>query len=123
MSTWYVSLQTIFNVKRRYLSEGLDSALFDKARSGRPGRIDGTQRPQITETQLEATSLNALSRCVFVVNPEWTGSRELGVAEGHGEPKLIQSSVVKEQFQLPRGRSRQSDACGSSGKLPDEDVV
>jgi putative transposase len=43
-----VSLQTIFNVKRRYLSEGFDAALFDKARSGRPIRIDGTQRARIT---------------------------------------------------------------------------
>src|SRR5436309_1593727 len=43
-----VSLQTIFNVKRRYLGEGLESALFDKARSGRPVRIDGTQRAKIT---------------------------------------------------------------------------
>jgi transposase len=47
-SALHVSLQTIFNVKRRYLSEGLESALFDKARSGRPIRIDGTQRARIT---------------------------------------------------------------------------
>ena len=43
-----VSLQTIFNVKRRYLSAGFDAALFDEPRSGRPVRIDGTQRAQIT---------------------------------------------------------------------------
>ena len=43
-----VSLQTIFNIKHRYLSEGFDAALFDKARSGRPVRIDGTQRAKIT---------------------------------------------------------------------------
>src|SRR5215216_499169 len=43
-----VSLQTIFNVKRRYLTEGFEAALFDKARSGRPVRIDGTQRARIT---------------------------------------------------------------------------
>jgi transposase len=47
-SALQVSLQTIFNVKRRYLSEGFDAALFDKARSGRPVRIDGTQRAKIT---------------------------------------------------------------------------
>ena len=47
-SVLHVSLQTIFNIKRRYLSEGLESALFDKARSGRPVRIDGTQRAKIT---------------------------------------------------------------------------
>jgi putative transposase len=47
-SVLHVSLQTIFNVKRRYLSEGLESALFDKARGGRPVRIDGAQRAKIT---------------------------------------------------------------------------
>jgi putative transposase len=43
-----VSLQTIFNVKRRYLSAGFDAALFDQPRSGRPIRIDGPQRAKIT---------------------------------------------------------------------------
>ena len=43
-----VSLQTIFNVKHRYLTGGLEAALFDKARSGRPIRIDGAQRAKIT---------------------------------------------------------------------------
>ncbi len=43
-----VSLQTVFNVKRRYLSAGFDAALFDQPRSGRPIRIDGTQRAKIT---------------------------------------------------------------------------
>jgi transposase len=47
-SALQVSLQTIFNVKRRYLSTGFDAALFDKARSGRPIRIDGAQRAGIT---------------------------------------------------------------------------
>jgi transposase len=43
-SALQVSLQTIFNVKRRYLANGLDAALFDQPRSGRPIRIDGAQR-------------------------------------------------------------------------------
>ena len=43
-----VSLQTVFNVKRRYLSAGFDAALFDQPRSGRPVRIDGAQRAKIT---------------------------------------------------------------------------
>jgi transposase len=43
-----VSLQTICNVKRRYLLAGFDAALFDRARSGRPIRIDGPQRALIT---------------------------------------------------------------------------
>jgi putative transposase len=43
-----VGVATIFNVKRRYLSEGLDSALHDKPRSGKPARIDGVARAKIT---------------------------------------------------------------------------
>lgn len=43
-----VSRQTICNVKRRYLSSGLEATLFDRARSGRPVRIDGAQRAKIT---------------------------------------------------------------------------
>lgn len=47
-SVLQVSLQTVFKVKRRYLRGGLDAALFDRARSGRPVRIDGAQRAKIT---------------------------------------------------------------------------
>lgn len=43
-----VSLQTVFNVKRRYLRAGFEAALFDRARSGRPVRISGAQRAKIT---------------------------------------------------------------------------
>jgi transposase len=39
---------TVYNVKRRYLAEGLEAALSDKARSGRPPRIDGRARAKIT---------------------------------------------------------------------------
>ncbi len=39
---------TVYNVKRRYEREGLNSALSDKARSGRPVEIDGFQRAKIT---------------------------------------------------------------------------
>jgi transposase len=43
-----VTSATVFNIKRRFLQEGLDAALFDKPRSGKPPRIDGTQRAKIT---------------------------------------------------------------------------
>lgn len=43
-----VGVATVFNVKRRYLSEGLDSALHDKPRSGKPTSIDGVARAKIT---------------------------------------------------------------------------
>ncbi len=41
-------IATVYNVKRRYESEGLESALSDKARSGRPQRIDGRARAKLT---------------------------------------------------------------------------
>jgi transposase len=46
--TLQLSGATVFNIKRRYLNEGLDAALFDKHRSGRPATIDGKMRAQIT---------------------------------------------------------------------------
>lgn len=43
-----VGVATVFNVKRRYLQEGLASALHDKPRSGKPARISGAARAKIT---------------------------------------------------------------------------
>jgi putative transposase len=43
-----VAPQTVFNVKRRYLAGGLQAALYDQPRSGRPPDISGTQRAKIT---------------------------------------------------------------------------
>ena len=39
---------TVYNVKNRFLAEGLQAALTEKPRSGRPVDIDGTQRAKIT---------------------------------------------------------------------------
>lgn len=47
-ATLSLSTQTIFNIKRRYLEEGFDSALQDKPRSGKPPRILGQARAKIT---------------------------------------------------------------------------
>jgi len=47
-ATLGVSLPTVFNIKRRYLEEGFDSALLDKPRSGKPPRILGDARAKIT---------------------------------------------------------------------------
>ena len=47
-ATLQVTPQTVFNIKRRYVTEGLDSALCDRPRAGRPIRIDGKQRAQLT---------------------------------------------------------------------------
>jgi transposase len=42
------ALGTIYNVKRRYEREGLEAALTDKPRSGRPVEIGGAQRAKLT---------------------------------------------------------------------------
>jgi len=47
-ATLSLSLPTIFNIKRRYLEEGFDSALQDKPRSGKPPRILGDARAKLT---------------------------------------------------------------------------
>jgi putative transposase len=47
-ATLNLSLPTIFNIKRRYLEEGFDSALQDKPRSGKPPRILGDVRARLT---------------------------------------------------------------------------
>lgn len=43
-----VSVATVFNIKRRYLADGLDAALTDQPRSGRPAVLDGVARAKIT---------------------------------------------------------------------------
>ena len=46
--TLSITTTTVFNIKRRYQKEGLQAALFDKPRCGRPIEIDGTTRARIT---------------------------------------------------------------------------
>lgn len=43
-----VSRQTVYNVQRRYTGGGVQAALFDQPRSGRPVEIDGRQRAKVT---------------------------------------------------------------------------
>lgn len=47
-TTLSLSLQTVFNIKRRYRSKGLDAALYDRPRSGKPPKINGVARAKIT---------------------------------------------------------------------------
>ncbi len=47
-TTLSLSTQTVFNIKRRYLAEGLDAALRDRPRSGQPCRISGVARAKLT---------------------------------------------------------------------------
>jgi transposase len=39
---------TVYNIQHRYEAEGLEAALTEKPRSGRPVEIDGTARAKIT---------------------------------------------------------------------------
>ncbi len=43
-----VGIATVFNIKRRYLAEGLGAALHDRPRSGKPCKIGGVARAKIT---------------------------------------------------------------------------
>ena len=43
-----VGIATVFNIKRRYLAEGLQAALQERSRPGQPCRIDGVARAKIT---------------------------------------------------------------------------
>jgi putative transposase len=47
-ATLRISTQSVFNLKRRFLDGGLETALYDKPRSGRPIEIDGLQRAKVT---------------------------------------------------------------------------
>ena len=42
------TVTTIYNVKRRFLAEGLDAALSERSRSGKPSTISGEARARIT---------------------------------------------------------------------------
>lgn len=42
------ALPTIYNVKRRFLAEGLEAALQERSRSGKPPTISGEARARIT---------------------------------------------------------------------------
>lgn len=42
------AVTTVYNVKRRFLSEGLLSALNEQPRSGKPTRISGEARARLT---------------------------------------------------------------------------
>ncbi len=42
------SLMTVYHIKRRFLAEGVESALSEKPRSGKPVSISGEARARIT---------------------------------------------------------------------------
>lgn len=42
------TMTTVYNVKRRFLAEGLEAALQERSRSGKPSTISGEARARIT---------------------------------------------------------------------------
>ncbi len=52
-----VGIATVFNIKRRYFAGGLQAALHDKSRSGKPCKIDGAVRAKITALACSAAPL------------------------------------------------------------------
>ena len=42
-----VNRDTVYNVKRKYLKEGLNAALYEKQRSGQPVKYDTTKKAEI----------------------------------------------------------------------------
>jgi transposase len=47
-TTLSCAVGTVYNVRRRYEQEGLEAALREKPRTGRPLEIEGTQRAKLT---------------------------------------------------------------------------
>jgi len=43
-----VGIATVYNIQKRYLSEGFESALYDKPRSGKPPTIKPKEKAKIT---------------------------------------------------------------------------
>lgn len=43
-----IGIGTVYNLQKRYLKEGLESALTEKPRSGKPSVISGEQKARIT---------------------------------------------------------------------------
>jgi transposase len=86
-TTLSLSLPTIFNIKRRYLSESYEAALYDRPRSGKPSQIDGTARAKITAL---ACSTAPLGHARWTLRMLADKAIELGFCE------TISHSTVKE---------------------------
>jgi len=46
--TLYLSLSTIARIRQRFVTDGLDAAICDKPRPGRPIKFSGSQRAKVT---------------------------------------------------------------------------
>ncbi len=101
-----LSVPTIFNIKRRYFSQGLDAALIDRPRSGKPSRIDGAARAKITAL---ACSEAPLGHARWTLRLLADKAIELGFCES------ISHSTVKEVLKKTLS-SRTANARGASGR-------
>lgn len=65
-ATLNLSVPTVFNLKRRYLSEGLDAALIDRPRSGQPCRISGVLDMPVSKANSPTPHNVRLAKSAFV---------------------------------------------------------
>jgi transposase len=80
------SVATVDNIKRRYLTEGLDAMLYDQPRSDKPVPIDETARAQITALACSAAPAG---------HPRWTLHLLAEQAVARGVVKSISAPTVK----------------------------
>ncbi len=105
-ATFGLSVPTIFNIKRRYLAEGLNAALIDKPRSGQPCRIDGAARAKITALACSAAPLG---------HARWTLRLLADKAIELGFCESISHSTVKEVLKKTLS-NRTANVRGASGR-------
>ena len=91
--TLRLSLPTVFNIKRRYLAQGLDVALYDRPRPGKPPKIDGAARAKITAL---ACSTAPTGHARWTLRLLADKAVELGFCES------ISHETVKEVLKKPR---------------------
>jgi len=101
-----VGVATVFNIKRRYLAEGLTAALQERARSGQPCRIDGVARAKITALACSAAPSG---------HARWTLRLLADKAIELGFCETISHSTVQEVLKKT-DFSRTANAHGASAK-------
>lgn len=99
-----VGIATIFNIKRRYLAEGLDAALIDKPRSGQPCKIDGVARAKITAL---ACSTAPIGHARWTLRLLADKAIELGFCQSisHSTVKEVLKKTVSNRIVNVRGAS------------------
>ena len=105
-TTLNLSLPTVFNIKRRYLSDGLDLALYDRPRSGKPPKIDGIARAKITALACSTAPLG---------HARWTLRLLADKAVEFGFCESISHETVKEVLKKTAS-NRIAKSHGASGR-------